>query len=66
MWRLMLVFFLLYLVALTYPGYVPFSGLDPFVFGLPFSFVWVILWVVLGWALLVGLYMADRHKRGED
>jgi hypothetical protein len=65
MWRLTLIFFLLYLAALTYPGYLPFSGVKPFVLGLPFSFVWVILWVVLGWVMLVGQYMTDR-RRGED
>lgn len=49
------VFFVVYLLAVTWPGAVPFSAPEPFVLGLPFSLAWPILWIVLGglalWAL---------------
>jgi hypothetical protein len=40
-------------VALTYPGILPFNHIRPFVFGLPFVFFWVALWVVLGLLMLL-------------
>lgn len=63
--RLTLIFFLLYLAALTWPGYLPFNRVDPPILGLPFSFAWVVLWVILGWVMLACLYLADRRARRE-
>jgi hypothetical protein len=58
--RLLLLFFIIYLVAVTYPGIQAGNRIQPFVLGLPLSFAWMILWVVLGWLALVLLYAADR------
>ncbi len=63
--RLTIAFFVVYLVALTFPGYLPFSEPRPFVLGLPLSFAWVILWVILGWAVLAALYFVERRERRE-
>jgi hypothetical protein len=60
--RLLAVFFLIYLVAVSYPGILPFNRIEPLVLGLPFSFVWMILWVVLGWVALLLRYRADRRS----
>jgi hypothetical protein len=46
--RLALGFFIVYAIAVTYPGVLPFNRARPFVLGLPFSMVWVTLWIVLG------------------
>ncbi len=59
--RLTLVFFLVYLAALTFPGYFPFRHPTPLILGLPLSLVWVILWVLLGWGMLTLLYFVERR-----
>jgi TRAP-type C4-dicarboxylate transport system permease small subunit len=41
-------FFGIYVLAVTWPGVLPFNHTTPRVLGLPFSFFWVALWVVLG------------------
>lgn len=46
-------FVVLNAVAVTYPGIRPFNRIRPFVFGLPFVFFWVALWVVIGLVVLV-------------
>lgn len=61
------VFFGLYVVALTWPGAVPFNRFSPQVFGLPFAFFWVALWVVLGGVVLFALDRVERrHGSGSD
>ena len=45
-------FIILNAVALTYPGITPFNHIRPFVFGLPFPFAWVAIWIVLGLIML--------------
>lgn len=57
--------FALYLLAclgaMTWPGYAMFgNSIEPYVLGLPFSFVWVVSWVVGTFIVLV-LY----HNTGE-
>ena len=47
--------FVLYAVAVTWPGVLPFSGARPFVLGLPFNFFWIVLWIVLGGVALVAV-----------
>ena len=60
--RLLLGFFALYLVALTFPGYALFAHARPEIFGFPASFAWVILWVILGWVALAAKFRADRRR----
>ena len=40
------VYFVAMAIAVTFPGLAPFNSIQPFVFGLPFVFVWVLSWVV--------------------
>jgi hypothetical protein len=57
-------FFLLFALAVTWPGYMPFNRISPSVLGLPLSFAWPAIWVVLG---CVVLYLLDRSEtRAED
>ena len=42
------VYFVLFAVAVTWPGMIPFNRIYPLVLGLPFSMFWVTLWVVGG------------------
>ena len=46
-------FLILSAIGLTYPGITPFNRIRPFVFGLPFIFFWVVLWIVLGLIVFV-------------
>ncbi len=46
--RLAVACFALYALAVHWPGVLPFAGSRPFVLGLPFSFFWIVLWIVLG------------------
>jgi hypothetical protein len=48
------------LVAVTYPGYVPFNEIRPFVFGLPFSLFWQVLWICGAVLVLSLLYLWER------
>ena len=48
-----LAFLVVNAIAVTYPGIIPFNRIRPFVFGLPFVFFWVALWIVLGFIVLL-------------
>lgn len=61
--RLVVATFAAYSLALLWPGVLPFNRIRPFVLGLPFSFFWVILWVVLGG---IALWLADRAYAEAD
>jgi len=52
-------FFLLYAVAVTWPGALPFRGAEPFILGLPFSMAWAVLWILLGGVALWVLHWAE-------
>lgn len=63
--RVVVVFFLLYTVAVTWPGMVPFNRIRPLVLGLPLSLVWPALWIVAGCALLFLLEWAWERAAAE-
>jgi hypothetical protein len=46
--RVASAFFVVYALAVTWPVVLPFNRIRPLVLGLPFSMVWVTLWIVLG------------------
>lgn len=50
---LLSAFVVLNAIAVTYPGVTLFNRTRPFVFGLPFIFVWIALWIVLGLVVLI-------------
>lgn len=55
------VFLLLFLVAVTWPGMVPFNRVRPLVLGLPTSMAWVAFWVVLGCLVLWLVDVVERR-----
>ena len=57
--RMLVVFFAVYAIVLTYPGALPFNRIRPFIFGLPFAFAWVLLWVVLAFFVFAILDRAE-------
>ena len=58
--RFAAVIFALYFLAVHWPGVLPFSGPRPFVLGLPFNLVWIMLWIVLGGVALLALELTRR------
>lgn len=48
-------------LAIIWPGHALFSSATPLIFGFPLSFAWIILWVIIGFAALLGLYNSDSH-----
>jgi hypothetical protein len=50
-------YFVLSLIACTWPGYLPFARTQPFVFGLPFSMAWIAAWLA---GSVVVLFLLDR------
>lgn len=61
-----ILFFVFFVVAVTWPGMLPFNRIEPFVLGLPFSMVWIALWVVLSFFALLILDGAEAKARRED
>jgi hypothetical protein len=54
------------LVAVTWPGALPFVRVRPFVLGLPFSFAWIALWILSSVFVLWGLDRVERRYRAGD
>lgn len=62
--RIVFGIFLLNLLAVTWPVASLFRSAEPFVFGLPFSMAWPIIWILIGWITL--LVLDHFEKREED
>jgi hypothetical protein len=60
---LLVAYFVLYTIVLTFPGALPFNRIRPLVFGLPFSFFWVLLWVALAFFVFL---IVDRSERAVE
>ena len=59
-------FFAAFLVAVTWPGFIPFNRVTPRVLGFPLSFAWPALWVVAAFVVLVLLdWSESRDDDGE-
>lgn len=56
-------FFVLYSLAVTWPGAVPFNRVDPRFLGMPLSMTWTASWLVLAFVVLLVL---DRHETAEE
>jgi hypothetical protein len=54
-----LTVFLLTTLSLLWPVYPAVSGIRPYVLGLPFSFAWIVGWLVVMFGALVVLYRHD-------
>lgn len=60
------LFFLLFALALTWPGMIPFNRIYPLVLGLPFSMAWIGLWVVLSFLVLLWVDQAEKKAGGHE
>lgn len=58
------IYFVLMLVAVTWPGLLPFARVRPLVLGLPFSMAWIAAWIA---GSVIVLFLVDRvEKRHRD
>lgn len=57
--------FLLYLLAVTWPGGTLFSSAEPLVFGLPLSMAWPTAWILIGWITLMVLEYFENRDESE-
>jgi hypothetical protein len=53
-------YFVLFAVAVTWPGMTPFNRVHPLVLGLPFNLAWIAFWVTGGVVVLAMLHVAER------
>ena len=60
------LYFLLFALAVTWPGMIPFNRIHPLVLGLPFSMFWIALWVFGSFLVLLFVDRVEGRNRGED
>lgn len=53
-------------LMLVFPFFEFANRATPIIFGLPFSFFWVILWIVITFVALVVLYRLDPDQDEEE
>ena len=58
--------FLVAAALLIWPVFPIFSGAKPLIFGLPFSFAWVVLALAVMFGALLLLFRADEREARED
>lgn len=58
-----ILFFLLFVAAVTWPGMTLGNRIFPLVLGLPFSMVWIASWVILSFLVLVALDSREDGAR---
>ncbi len=63
---LAVAYYVLMAVAVTYPGYAPFSRIRPFVLGLPFALFWQLLWISGAVLVLTGVFFWEKHRQELD
>ncbi len=61
-YRAATVFYVLLFLALLWPVYPRFSGIEPRVFGMPFSLVYVVIGVLLSFLVLFALFRWERRN----
>lgn len=61
-YRLAIGFFILYLIAVTWPVAQWVAAPTPFVLGLPLSLAWSIGWIVAGFVVLVILEFLEERS----
>ena len=60
------LFFFLFVLAVTWPGMLPFNRIYPLVLGLPFSMFWIAFWVFCSFLVLLLVDRVEGRDRGED
>lgn len=53
-------------LSVVWPGYPLFASPTPLVLGLPLSFAWIILWVVISFIAMLALHFSDNKDPETD
>ena len=61
-----MIVMLLTVLAVVWPGHALFAAPKPLILGFPLSFVWVIFWILVSFAAMAGLYLADLDHEYEE
>lgn len=61
--RLLVGVVLLALAASVWPGYLLAARIEPFVFGLPFGLMWLVLCILVVFVALALTFRADMRER---
>ncbi|MCC5867841.1 MAG: hypothetical protein JJU27_04950 [Gammaproteobacteria bacterium] len=59
-------FFLVYLLAVTWPLATLFGSAEPMILGLPFSMAWVTAWILMGFVALLILDHFECREEDRD
>jgi hypothetical protein len=60
------LFFLLFVLAVTWPGMVLFNRVRPLILGIPFSMAWIALWVAASFLVLLAVEWTEEEEEEED
>ena len=60
------IYFLAFLVFVTWPGFIPFNRALPLVLGLPFNMAMIALWVAVGALVLHVLDRSEQRQAAES
>ena len=60
------IFFILFAIAVTWPGMLPANRIYPLILGLPFSMFWIAFWVFCSFLVLLLVDRVEGRDRGED
>ena len=55
-------YFVVMAVAVTFPGVRPFNAIYPLILGLPFSFAWVVGWVIGAGVVFFLVYLVENRR----
>ena len=58
-----IAYFLAMAFFVTYPGYVPFDRIRPFVLGLPFSLFWQVMWICGAVLVLATVFFWEANAK---
>lgn len=60
------VFFVLFVLAVTWPGMLLFNRIYPLILGLPLSMVWIALWVFASFFVLLAVDRIEASARRRE
>lgn len=60
------IFFCLVAASLMWPIYPLFSTIEPRLLGIPFSLAYLIIWLLLSFLVLLGLFLLEDRSEGVD
>lgn len=52
--------------AVVWPGHDIFGSATPLILGLPLSFAWIILWVIISFVAMLALHFSDNKDPETD